>query len=232
MFFILSCSSNPQEQSSLNFSISKNLIRTITNESNEDLSLKISISGDTVTEKSFLIQKDFISNETQSFTIENLIAGQTILVDVSVFCGNTQYYKTKEKKTLTLVEGDNSVDIVLTSVLGNTDITVIDKLNFSISVSAIDENGITYNYSSSTSDDIPEISYLTETTFTLNSDKTFLSYFWYLNGEELECSENSISLDLSKNDYVNVEGINSIVCFFGDENSTHEAEFKFTIKDK
>lgn len=229
IFFTLSCSNNTQQQSSLNFSISKNLIRTITNESSSDLSLKISISGDTVTEKSFSIQKDSISDETQSFTVENLTAGQTILVDVSVFCGTIQYYKTKETKTLTLVEGNNSVDIVLTSVLGNSDISITDKSNFSIS--AVDEKENSYYYSSSSSD-IPEISYLIETTFSLNSDSTFLSYTWYLNGEELECPENNISLTLSKSDYVNIDGINSIVCFFSDENSSYEAEFKFTIKDK
>lgn len=117
IFFTLSCSNNTQQQSSLNFSISKNLIRTITNESSSDLSLKISISGDTVTEKSFSIQKDSISDETQSFTVENLTAGQTVSVDVSVFCGTIQYYKTKETKTLTLVEGNNSVDIVLEKTL-------------------------------------------------------------------------------------------------------------------
>lgn len=229
IFFTLSCSTNTQEQSSLNFSISKNLIRTITNETSEDLSLKISISGDTVIEKSFSIQTASISSGTQSFTIENLNAGQTVLVDVSIFCGTIQYYKTKESKTVTLVEGKNSVDIVLTSVLENPDISITDKLNFSIS--AVDENKTSYYYLPSSSD-IPKIPYLIKTTFSLNSDTTFLSYDWYLNGEKLECTENNISLTLSKNDYVNVDGINSIVCFFSDENSSYETEFKFTIKDK
>lgn len=202
------------------------------------MSLKISISGDTVTEKSFLIQKDFISNETQSFTIENLTAGQTILVDVSVFCGNTQYYKTKEKKTLTLVEGDNSVDIVLTSVLGNTDITVIDKLNFSISPESFAEKvtiSAKYSTDSSTSyENNSPIPYNNDTlTFSLSGlddynldDETVT---WYLNGDTTLQGSNETSFIPYEQSGLNIDDSNMIVCYVTINGTTYATSMRFTF---
>lgn len=227
LVFILlfSCSNQIEKSSSITFSLSKNTVRAITDEASGNWSLKITLSGNYKKEKSFEIQQDSLFNG-KTFSIDDLTAGETVTVDVNVYCGDVRYYKTKETKSLTLVEGKNSIDIVLKSALGNSDFSVIDSSDFLIS--ATDEDKNTYNYSSSS--EIPEIPYLKETTFSLNSDTTFLSYTWYLNGEELNSTESSVSFVLAKNDNVSVDGTNSLVCFFSDGSKTYATEFKFIIK--
>lgn len=227
LILFLSCSNN-QNQSFLHFSIPANSIRAITNEASGNWILKISITGDTTKEESFTIQKNSFSDVAQTFSIENLNAGQNILVDVSVFCENIQYYKTKETKSLTLVEGANSVDIALVKLSGNSDFTILSDTN--ISISATTSDGTSYVYTEGSSN-IPELPYFLEITFTL-SDATFTKYEWYLNGEKLSASEKSISFVPAENDFVNQKTINSLVCFFADGSSTYVAEFKFYITNE
>lgn len=251
-FAFFSCSNQVEKSASVSFSLSKNSSRAITQEASGSWSLKISLSGGEKIEKSFEIQEDSLS-KSQAFTLDDLTAGGIVKVDVNVYCGEVQYFKAKETQTLTLAEGENSVDIVLTksiensgdstddnsktstdddsktsddddsktSTTGDSEISIADS--GSISISAVDSDGNSYVYSSSS---VPAIPYLKATTFTI-SNATFNSYTWYLNGEKLSGTGSSISLTPAENN-VSLSGNNSLVCFYG---TNFSAEFKFTTSD-
>lgn len=234
-FAFFSCSNQVEKSASVSFSLSKNAVQKITSAraatddsasetkaSDSEWSLKISLSGGYSDEKIYPIEEisDDSSQFEQQFILNGLTAGETVEVDVNVYYGEVQYFKAKETQTLTLAEGENSVDIVLERV-GNSEISIADS--GSISISAVDSDGNSYVYSSSS---VPTIPYLKATTFTI-SNTTFDSYTWYLNGEKLSGTGSSISLTPAENK-VSLSGKNSLVCFYG---TNFLAEFKFTTSD-
>lgn len=257
-FAFFSCSNQVEKSASVTFSLSKNAVQKITSAraatddsasgtetgESDGWSLIISLSGGYTTEQIYQIQEisENSSQESQFFILNNLPADEKVNVDVNVYCGEVQYFKAKETKTLTLAEGANSVDVVLTkaftdsdssddnsgtstdddsktSTTGDSEISIVDSS--SISISATGSDGTTYTYSSSS---IPAIPYLTETTFTLSSSD-FDSYTWYLNKEKLDGTGSSISLIPAKYEVI-LTGTNSLVCFYG---TNFLAEFKFTV---
>lgn len=235
-FAFFSCSNQVEKSASVSFSLSKNAVQKITSAraatddsasetkaSDSEWSLKISLSGGYSDEKIYPIKEisDDSSQFEQQFILNGLTAGETVEVDVNVYYGEVQYFKAKGTQTLTLAEGENSVDIVLERVSGNSEISIADS--GSISISAVDSDGNSYVYSSSS---VPAIPYQKATTFTI-SNATFDSYTWYLNDEKLSETGSSISLTPAENK-VNLSGKNSLVCFYG---TNFLAEFKFTTSD-
>lgn len=216
-----------QEKSSISVSVPRNAFRAADDDSTGAWSLKVSLSGGYTAEESFLIQEDGLA-DTQTFTVDNLPAGERITVDVNVYYGSLLYYKTVETKQVTLAEGDNTVDIVLKKAVGDGEIEVTDK----VYIAAYDGEN-TYLYSAS-SGEIPVLPYKKTISFALLTDETGQSwtYRWDLNGTTL--SEGILSyvggITLAENKYY-IDGENSIVCYFGNAMQSYMAEFKFTVDD-
>lgn len=212
-----------QEKSSISVSVPRNAFRAADEDSASAWSLNVSISGGYAAEETFLIQEDSLS-DTQTFTMDNLPAGERITVDVNVYYGSLLYYKTVETKQVTLAEGDNTVDIALKKAVGDGEIEVTDKFY----IAAYDEDK-TYIYSAS-SGEIPVLPYKKTISFALLTDETGQSwtYRWDLNGETL--SEGILSyvrgIILAESEYY-IDGENSIVCYFGNAIQSYTAEFKF-----
>lgn len=219
-----------QDKSSISVSVPKNAFRAADDSDGGEWSLKVSLSGGYTAEETFLIQEDSLSS-TQTFTMDNLPSGQRVSVDVNVYYGSLLYYKTVETKQVTLEEGDNTVDISLKKAVGDGEIEVVDT----IYITAIDEDNNQYTYSAS-SGEIPALPYKKKISFILGTEQFSNSwtYSWALNDNSLESTYASVSITLSDIkyiDYVNIDGQNSIVCFFGDATQQYSAEFKFTVDD-
>lgn len=210
---LFSCSSQVEKSSSVSISLSENAARAVTGEASGEWNIRISLSGDITQEQIFPISEESLS-ENQTFLIENLEPGASVNVAAEALCGEIAYFKSKEIKTISLAGGENQVDIVLKKTVGDIDISFGNP-----SVLATDSDGKSYKPGS-------EIPYLEEVTFTIDSEISYNSYSWYLNGEKLEGSKNSISLVPAKNEHIATSTTNSLVCFFDEK---HSVEFKFTF---
>lgn len=212
-----------QEKSSISVSVPRNAFRAADEDSASAWSLKVSLSGGYSEERTFLIQEDSLS-DTQTFTMDNLPAGERITVDVNVYYGSLLYYKTVETKQVTLAEGDNTVDIALKKAVGDGEIEVTDK--FYIAAYYEDK---TYIYSAS-SGQIPVLPYKKTISFALLTDEIGQSwtYEWVLNGvgNTLSYLPYVEGFILAENKYY-IDGENTLVCYFGNAIQSYTAEFKF-----
>lgn len=220
LFF--SCSYSPRT-SSVSFSVSKNIFRSITDLKSKNYSLKISLSGDYEDEKSFeLKSEDDLKNP---FRIEDLPVGKKVSVNVEVFCDDFRYYKTKgELQSLFLNAGENVVDITLEKAFGDASIEL--EKSSAILISAKDSDGKDYSYDENGT----KIPYDNKITFTVNLDEdiSFDSYFWFINGEKIDGSDSEILFNPKENDFVQF-GTNSLTCFLKNGETTDISEFKFII---
>lgn len=244
-FAFFSCSNQVEKSASINFSLSKNDIQKITsaraatdNSSSETASeneweLKISLSGGYSDEKIYLIQEisENSSQEPQIFILDDLQAGKTVEVDVSIYCEGVQYFKAKETKSVTLVEGENSVEVVLERVRTNSEFSIADSGKLAILASI---------YTTLSETELPIIiSYTKEITYGLAykiSDGEYRNISipvceWFLNGNKLDETESSIKLTLAESDYVYPHGTNILTCNFTSDGNVFSTELKFTISD-
>lgn len=222
-FIFFSCSAI-QDKSLLSVSVSRSALRAADGDSGGAWSLKVSISGGYSVEETFSIQEDSLSG-AQTFTMDNLPAGQRITVDVNVYYGDLVYYKAVETRQITLAEGDNIVDIALRKAVGGGDISVDDIS--SISITAVDADGKSYSYSSSS--DVPVLPYNVQISFILGTNMEFSSYKWYLNKNELSSTAASAVFVPAECDFIEVNGKNTLVCMFGNGSLEHAKEFVFKL---
>lgn len=221
-FAFFSCSNLKEESSSVSFSLSQNSARAITSESSGDWSLKISLSGGINKEEKFPIQKSSTA-DAQSFTVENLSPGETVTVDVSIYCGEIRYYKAKETKSVTLESGGNNIDIVLMRDTADETITA-ESFAEKVSVTAA------YSGDSSTYKTGGEIPYTNSNlTFSLSGlDDESATYAWYLNENELS-STSTASFNPYTESNISISGTNTVSCSVTISGTTYVAEMKFTF---
>ena len=239
--FFISCSGSFKD-SAVNFSLSKSAVRAITNEASGEWTLKISLSGDVNQEESFIIEESALENG-QSFLIENLPTNAKVLVGVSVWRSEIQYYSEKEQPSVVLQGGENTVDVVLERNL--TSASISSSKASELVIGAVDSEFKLYAYTS-VLQEIPSLPYSKQLTFTLvdgssGENYTYDSYEWYLNGEKLENDllngqillKNTATFELAKCTSVvlstdSQSNVNSLVCIFGTGSDFLSAEFKFT----
>lgn len=172
-----SCSNQNNFSSSVAFSLSENSARAITEEIGENWNLKINLSGEYSTEKSFEIQEV----KTQTFSLNDLPAGKKVFVDISVYREENLYYETAEKGQITLYEGENTVDVLLTKVTRTATVWLEEKKE---NISSSSLNGETLHQlvsfnSSATESDIWSISEQNSYDFLYCFDSTGNLYTFY-----------------------------------------------------
>lgn len=223
-FAFFSCSNLKEESSSVSFSLSQNSARAITSESSGDWRLKISLSGGINKEESFSIQKSSAAN-AQSFTVGNLSPGETVTVDVSIYCGKIRYYKAKETKSLTLESGGNNLDIVLVRVTSDGTITA-ESFAEKVSVSAAYESDSSTTYKTGAA--IPYTN--SNLAFSLSGlDDESATYAWYLNGNALDSTTSTASFNPYQESNINISGTNTLSCKVTISGTTYVAEMSFTF---
>lgn len=229
--FFFSCSNQIEQSSSVIFSLPENAARAITAEADGSWSLKITLSGGCEMEKIFEIQEDSIEKDL-SFSFDDLPVGETVTVDVNIYCGNVWYYKTAKNKTLTLENGENTVDIVLVRNVSDGTITAesfAEKVSISakyssdastvysnlfISTSAIPYNNDTLTFSISGLDD-----------YNLDDD----AFAWYLNGDTTLEGGDETSFVPYEQSGLNIDDSNTIVCYVTINGTTHATSMSFTF---
>lgn len=229
--FFFSCSNQIEQSSSVTFSLPGNAVRAITAEADGNWSLKISLSGGCEMEKIFEIQEDSIKKDL-SFSFDDLPVGETVTVDVNIYCGNVWYYKTAKNKTLTLENGENTVDIVLVRNVSDGTITAesfAEKVSISAkyssdasivydnlftSTSAIPYNNDTLTFSLSGLDD-----------YNLDDD----AFAWYLNGDTTLEGGDEISFIPYEQSGLNIDDSNAIVCYVAINGTTYATSMSFTF---
>lgn len=226
-FAFFSCSNQVEKSASVNFSLSKNAARAITGEADGDWSLTISLSGGYSDEKIYQIREvsENSSQDAQLFILGDLPTGETVNVDVNIYNGEVRYFKSKETKSVTLAEGENSVDVVLERVRVNPEISIAGSGELAISASSS---------KISSEAEFPIIDYASEITYELKYKENSISISpceWFLNGNKLDRTESSIKLTLAKSDYVNLSGTNTLTCNFTSGGNVFSVEFKFTTSD-
>lgn len=223
-FAFFSCSNLKEESSTVSFSLSQNSARAITSESSGDWRLKISLSGGINKEESFSIQKGSAAN-AQSFTVGNLSPGETVTVDVSIYCGKIRYYKAKETKSLTLESGGNNLDIVLVRVTSDGTITA-ESFAEKVSVGAAYESDSSTTYKTGAA--IPYTN--SNLTFSLSGlDDESATYAWYLNDNALDSTTSTASFNPYQESNIKISDTNTISCKVTISGTTYVAEMSFTF---
>lgn len=208
--FFFSCS-NFEQHASLSFIIPTNFSRTITNGESDDLwKLRISLSGEINQNKEIYFS---LKEPPKQVVFENLEVGKNITVDVGIFNGEDRLYIAEEAQSITLVSGDNFVNITLIRGTASAQINVSDKIPLIIKDS---KDGI--------------VPCKTESKFVLDTTEKFESYQWYLNGELLECSEKEFSFIPAENEYIEPDNSNILRCVFSDGTKIYFSETEFTVE--
>lgn len=211
-FFFFSCS-NSEQHARLSFIIPTNFSRTITNGESDDLwKLRISLSGEINQNKEIYFS---LKEPPKQVVFENLEVGKNITVDVGIFNGEDRLYIAEEAQSITLVSGDNFVNITLIRGTSSAQINVSDKIPLIIN--------------NQTSEKII-IPCTTESKFVLDTTEKFESYQWYLNGELLECSEKEFSFIPAENEYIEPDNSNILRCVFSDGTKIYFSETEFTVE--
>ncbi len=210
--FFFSCS-NSEQHASLSFIIPTNFSRTITNGESDDLwKLRISLSGEINQNKEIYFS---LKEPPKQVVFENLEVGKNITVDVGIFNGEDRLYIAEEAQSITLVSGDNFVNITLIRGTSSAQINVSDKIPLIIN--------------NQTSEKII-IPCKTESNVVLDTTEKFESYQWYLNGELLECSEKEFSFIPAENEYIESDNSNILRCVFSDGTKIYFSETEFTVE--
>lgn len=211
--FFFSCSKS-LEVTNLSFNIPSNFSRAIANDDSDDWTLKIILSGDISLEKEVSIS---LNDSQKEIVFENLEVDKQITIDAKIFKGKELFYKAEKTQSITLTSGDNFVNINFIRETSSVGINLSSKIPLIIEGFGDVQDEIT-------------IPYMKECKISLNTEKDFTSYKWYLNDGELEkFTEKEINFVPAENDFVKTEKTNVLVCVFSDENGDYFSEIKFNL---
>lgn len=210
--FFFSCSKS-LEVTNLSFNIPSNFSREIADDDSDDWILKIILSGDISLEKEVSISLNDSQNE---IVFENLEVDKQIIIDAKIFKGKELFYKAEKTQSITLTSGDNFVNINFIRETSSVGMNISSKIPLIIEGFDNAQDEIT-------------IPYMKECKISLDTEKDFTSYKWYLNGKELDFSGKEINFEPAKNDDIKPEKTNVLVCVFSDENGDYFSEIKFKL---
>lgn len=212
--FFFSCSKS-LEVTNLSFNIPSNFSRAIVDDDSDDWTLKIILSGDISLEKDVSISLNDSQNE---IVFENLEVDKQITIDAKIFKGKELFYTAEKNQTITLTSGDNFVNINFIRETSSIGINISSEIQLIIEGFENSQDEITIPYNTK------------ECKISLNAEKDFNSYKWYLNDKELEdFTEKEINFVPAENDYVKPGKTNVLVCIFSDENGDYFSEIKFNL---
>lgn len=230
--FFFSCKNQIEQSSSVTFSLPGNAARAITAEADGNWILKISLSGGCEMEKTFEIQEDSVFKDL-SFSFDDLPVGETVTVDVNIYCGNVRHYRTAKNKTLTLENGENTVDIVLVRDVSDGTITA-ESFAEKVSITAKYSADASTAYENTSFAPTSKIPYNNDTlTFSLSGLDDYNlgddDFAWYLNGDTTLEGGSEISFIPYEQSGLNIDDSNTIVCYVTINETTYATSMNFTF---
>ncbi len=216
--------------SSISFTLPAAILKNTTDANTsetQNYTLKINFTGDITEEYTFETSLQS-SDYSETYRIQDLQTGSEIQITASIYSttDKNQLYETEGPAKIVLQPGKNNANLVLTRCKGSADISIVD---FTLKAEYTDTNDSTITIRSTDNEiKIP----ISDTDITFSVETNYaeeLSYQWYFNSNKIETisTDAFCTINLSKNESVNVNDQNTLSCIIttGSLSTTVELSF-------
>lgn len=224
-FAFLSCSNNNQT-ADISFSFSRNILEN--QDTTTELNISCKITGPSVNQ----VKSQKITTQKEVFfSFEEIPVDTSVIVEVNVVnTKNIRFYSGSQ--TLTIKQGDNPVTVNLDKVTDGANLSIdgIQGIQFKFNKTDGSEVEGTIENNFSTTDLEKGITATTTILTEENTEIKNLKYFYYLNGEKLNCNEeNSNTITIFPKDPLE-QNLNHLLVIVQYDNSSNPVYYSASLE--